>query len=172
MDKSWTRAFVAGFVLLVTTQPGCIYSKHITNAHVRDLDSGRVVVGETTLLDVLHSWGPPPPLTALEFVTRGTDPKLFQPSNRYFRYVSHEMKCSSFLAVGPVPMAPIPVAPMFPFRWCDDQAAYALVLEFDDAGVVKRVTKGTTQVVWRPWSSGDDREISVQTTATPGVSLP
>jgi hypothetical protein len=46
------------------------------------------------------------------------------------------------------------------------------VLEFDDQGVAKRVSKGTTQVVWRPWSSGKDREVRIETTAMRGVSLP
>ncbi len=149
---------------------GCIYSKRITNAHVRDLDTGRIVVGETTVLDVLDSWGPPAPTEPMGLL-RPTDARTFVPSARIYRYVSREMRCASFLAAAPIIGAPVPVAPLLPFVWCDDQPAYVLVLEFDGQGVVKRVSKGTTQVVWRPWNGGGDRAVEIQTTARRGRSL-
>ena len=146
---------------------GCIYSQHVTNERVRDLDPGRIVVGETTVLDVLKTWGPPPPLAPPELV-RHADPSLFQLSRRYMRYVSRETKCTSFLLMVP---PPIKVGPVWPFAWCDDQPAYALVLEFDDRGVVRRVSRGRTEVVWRPWNSGANREVSVDTVSTSGGVL-
>ena len=146
---------------------GCIYSQHVTNEHVRSLDPGRIVVGETTLLDVLKTWGPPPPLAPPEFV-RHTDPSLFHLSRRYMRYVSSEMKCTSLVLMVP---PPIRAGPIWPFAWCDRQPAYSLVLEFDDQGVVRRVSRGQIQVVWRPWNSGADREVSVETVSTTGGVL-
>ncbi len=162
--------WLAGLLLALACS-GCIYSKTVTNAHVRDLDSSRIVVGETTLLDVITTWGPPAPSDTLALL-QPADPKEFQLSSGTLRYVSREMRCTSFLAAAPIEGAPVPVAPLIPFRWCDDQPSYVLVIEFDDAGVVERVSKGTTQVVWRPWSSGDERKVRVQTTSVPGVSLP
>jgi hypothetical protein len=146
---------------------GCIYSQHVVNEHVRGLDAGRIVVGETTVLDVLNTWGPPPPLTPAEF-TRHTDPSLFHLSSRYMRYVNSEIKCTSFLLTVPPPFR---FGPVWPFAWCDHQPVYALVLEFDERGIVRRVSRGQTEVVWRPWNSGADRAVSVETISTPGGVL-
>lgn len=150
---------------------GCVYAKHVTNERVRSLETSRIVVGETTVLDVLNAWGPPAPVDPMELLNP-LAPTLFELRPGLFRYVSRETRCNSFLATGPIPSAPFPIAPRLPFLWCDDQPTYVLVLEFDEAGVVKRVSKGTTEAVWRPWSSGDDRRVEVQTTSTRGMSLP
>jgi len=157
--------------LVLSLASGCVFSKQVTNAHVLELDSSRIVVGETTALDVLNSWGPPAPTDPLGLL-QPASPGHFVPGSRVYRYVSKEKRCASFLALAPIDGAPVPVMPILPFLWCDDQPAYVLVLEFDEGGVVKRVSKGTTQTVWRPWSSGSDREVRIETTAMRGVSLP
>ena len=158
-------------LLVAALGSGCVYSRQVTNERVRSLETSRIVVGETTVLDVLNAWGPPAAVDPMELL-QPVAPTLFELRPGMFRYVSREVRCNSFLATGPIPSAPVPVAPRLPFLWCDDQPIYVLVLEFDEAGVVKRISKGTTETVWRPWSSGDDREVEVQTTSTRGMSLP
>ena len=164
------RAATVALLVAGLASSGCIYSKQVTNAHVRELDSARIVVGETTALDILHSWGPPAPAEPLGLL-RAADPRMFELTRRVYRYVSREVRCASFLAAAPIDGAPVPAAPLLPFVWCDDQPAYVLVLEFDADGVVERISKGTTQVVWRPWSSGRDRKVLIETISTRGSSL-
>ena len=157
---------VLAFVLVMLS--GCVYSKHVTNEHVRLLDAGRIVVGETTVLDVLHSWGPPAPLAPTELV-RAAAPSLFSLTSRQYRYVSREVKCTAFALM--IPPKSRRTASL-PFGWCDDQPAYALVVEFDGQGVVSRVTRGSSEVVWRPWRRVASRSVSVETISTPGGTLP
>ena len=158
-------------LLVCASGSGCVYSKQVTNERIRSLETSRIVVGETTVLEVLEEWGPPAPVDVnglLPPVRRN----LYSLDATMLRYVSRELKCNSFLAAAPIIGAPVPIMPRLPFVWCDDQSSYVIVLEFDAEGVVKRVSKGTTEVVWRPWSSGDGRKVEVQTTARRGMSLP
>ncbi|MEN8184257.1 MAG: hypothetical protein ABFS46_17160 [Myxococcota bacterium] len=145
----------------------CVYSKQVINAKVRDLDTSQIVVGQTTVPEILRAWGPPPPLEVFDLV-RPADPSLFRLSKSFMRYVSRTQKCVVFnLGVPP----PLLASPVLPFRWCDEQPAYAVVVEFDDEGVVERVTQGDIETLWRPWQGEDGRDLQVEMATTPGGSL-
>lgn len=168
--RSAPRATLAGLLAVLSTC-GCVYSKQVTNAAIRDLDASRIVVGETTVADLLSTWGPPAPTRPLGLLTPLSQ-TAWRPHSQSFRYVSQETRCTSFLATTPADGKPVPVAPWLPFVWCDDQPVYAVVVEFDDDGVVERVTRGETRSVWRPWSGGGERRAQVETVSRPGATLP
>jgi hypothetical protein len=147
---------------------GCVHARHVTNEHVSVLDARHVVVGKTTAREVLDRFGPPAAGGTLELL-RPADARVLTGTAATYRYVAREIRCVSFLLTGFSDN--IPVMPQFPFAWCDDQAASALVIEFDPAGVAKRVTRGRTEVKWRPWQGTAERNVEVETTAQAGVSL-
>lgn len=159
----------AGLAVVLATS-GCVYSKQVTNAGIRDLDPSRIVVGETTVLDLLTTWGPPAPTRPLGLLAPLSQ-DAFQPLGHSFRYVSQETRCTSFLATTPGEGESVPLAALLPFVWCDEQPVYVLVVEFDQTGLVARVSRGETRAVWRPWSGGDGLRARVETVSRPGATL-
>ena len=163
-----SRPVLTAALLALLAGPGCVHSKQVTNPHVRDLEARHVVVGRTTVAEVLERFGPPPPQDPMEMLQPARAHTLGHESVVY-RYVTRERRCVSFLLTGFSDT--VPIMPMLPFAWCDDQATHALVVEFDPRGIVERVSRGRTEARWRPWQGTADRAVHVETTAEPGVSL-
>jgi len=121
---------------------GCAFSKSISNEGWRDLDPAGLEVGRSTFVDVLDRLGPPA-LVAEEKFGREL------PSLRAFRYPVSESRVALFT---PSYWISLPCA------WTDDQRPRVLLVEFDGAGVVSRITARTEGSIWRPLQRESSRE--------------
>ena len=168
MVRRSIRAAIAVLLAVVLSSSlGCVFSKKVYNPGLQSLDPSIFAVGETTVMDVLEKWGGPPMVDETDAFWLAS-PDLFRRTRRNLRYVTRVEKCVSRTMEDWIWL---PYRPALPFRWCDDQPARAIVLEFDEAGLMKRATAGEIEVLWRPWPLKRHREITIEMVDQPGERL-
>ena len=121
---------------------GCAFQRTCVNEGWRDLDPSGLEVGRSTFLDVLDRLGPPA-LASEEKYAREL------PNHRAFRYPVAASRAVQFTPGYWVSL---------PCVWTDDQRPRVLLVEFDDAGVVSRITARTEGSIWRPLQGESSRE--------------
>ena len=99
------------------------------------MDLSTIEIGRSTWLDVLRLLGPPGP----SFEERvGREDLGFD----FLKYSSTDLKRIDF---------DLAYWLQIPFSWSDQQQAMEIMIEFDDAGVVRAVHQTQDHTIWRPW---------------------
>lgn len=120
---------------------GCAFSKTTVNEGWQDLDPSGLAVGRSTFLDVLDRLGPPA-LASEEKYAREL------PNLRAFRYPVAASRAVYFTPGYWISL---------PCVWTDDQRPCELLVEFDDGGVVSRITARKEGTIWRPLQGESSR---------------
>jgi hypothetical protein len=144
-----TERFAAAAAALLLA--GCAFSQSRVNEAWTGLDPAGLEVGRSTFVDVLDRLGPPALATEEKY---GRE----LPNLRAFRYPVAVSKIVHFTPGYWISL---------PCTWTDDQRPFELLVEFDDAGVVSRITARTEGSIWRPLQSESSRE--PPTTLFPGA---
>ncbi len=121
---------------------GCTWARIVVNERVKTLDPSFIVEGQTTWREVLRRLGPP----------------TSQPSDRSLIYSSSDQRVTEFGGG---------LFLWLPFHWSDQQQVYALLVEFDDNGVVTGVYR-TERGTIRPPFQGERKRRPATTTRIEG----
>lgn len=132
----------AALVLAAALAGGCAFQRTAVNESWREADPSGLRVGRSTFVDVLDLLGPPA-LASEERYGREL------PSLRAFRYPFASTRAVHFTPGYWISL---------PCVWTDDQRPREILVEFDDAGVVSRVTARTEGSIWRPLQGESSRE--------------
>jgi len=119
----------------------CTFSRTQSNAAFRTLDPTPIVVGESTMRDVLRAFGPPSGAT--------TERIAGLESTVSFRYACADERAFTVL---------LPYIVVAPFKWGDKQDGTTLIVEFDERGVVLDMYRTRRRSVWRPFQSPKETE--------------
>jgi hypothetical protein len=147
------RAPLAGCAFAALLSAGCTFHTTVWNPQNRDLDLSWIEVGKTSWMDVLHRFGPPMSATNTQELFR---PEINQNSLRYSVWVDKNAELSLRYFVG------------LPFEWGDARSVQDILIEFDDAGLVKEVWSGTAETSWRPLFA-DPTELHVERLLPPST---
>ncbi|MCA9771741.1 MAG: hypothetical protein KC466_04985 [Myxococcales bacterium] len=145
----WALALTAAIAL-----GGCSFTRQVTAGEALTANLSFLEVGRTDWREVLARLGPPPEIR--------TVPSSGRPMLRSFQYARSETACAAVNLQ--CYFCPIPVSPMLPFEWCDEQRTRGLLIEFDARGVVSAVSKSRTEVLWPPFEDTGDRVRRRETT--------
>lgn len=144
-ERALIRCALAG--LLAVGLTACSFHKLRINEGVDFLEPEKLVVGQSTRLQVIQSLGLPPPDFPEELGTRGV-------SRDYLRYGVFEQRCFT--------IGFQQVLLITPFRWCAAERVHEIGVEFDQNGILTGITETTRKVPWVPFQSAGPEPLSVR----------
>ena len=144
-ERAPIRCALAGLLVLGLT--ACSFHKLRINEGVDLLEPEKLVVGQSTRLEVIQSLGLPPPDFPEEAGTRGV-------SRDYLRYGVYERRCFRIGFENTLLISP--------FRWCADERVHEIGVEFDESGILRGITETTRKVPWVPFQSAGPEPLSVR----------
>jgi hypothetical protein len=125
-----------------TLLSSCSFQRIEINANNRNPDFDKLIVGQTTLMDVLREYGPPSPLSVKQDATQNI-------SENHLHYSVSDVRTTAFI---------LNYWLRLPFIWSSTISVNETLIEFDDEGKVSHVTHIERKNIRPPFQKLKDHE--------------